>query len=349
MPTGQGIWPAFWMLPTDEIHGGWPESGEIDIMENIGSQPSTVHGTLHFGNPWPDNSQTGGSYSLPGGQSFTDDLFHEFAIEKGVGVMRWIIDGVLFSTKTPDDIDAFWPFDVERYHFILNLAVGGNWPGDPDDTTVFPQTLEVDYVRVYEDFRPHLAGDRQVNYNELGVYSVAVGNDSPDTMPTLTWMMPGGATIVSGQGTASIIVQWFASGAVTVTPSCVGGEVLTMHVTVVVPPACTSDADCDDSNQCNGYETCSAGACVAGTALDCDDTDACTLDSCDPMAGGCLHDSSACSAVCGDGNCESGEDCSSCPSDCSSMCPVCAGNGASCGSTDDCCSNKCIGGSCRGG
>jgi beta-glucanase (GH16 family) len=81
LPIGQGIWPAFWMMPTDEIYGGWPESGEIDIMENIGSQPSTVHGTLYFGDPWPDNSQTGGSYSLAGGQHFTDD-FHEFAIEK---------------------------------------------------------------------------------------------------------------------------------------------------------------------------------------------------------------------------------------------------------------------------
>jgi beta-glucanase (GH16 family) len=87
------------MMPTDEIYGGWPESGEIDIMENIGSEPSAVHGTLHFGKPSPNNSQSGGSYSLPSGQRFTGS-FHVFAIEEP-GVVRWIIDDVLFSTKTP--------------------------------------------------------------------------------------------------------------------------------------------------------------------------------------------------------------------------------------------------------
>jgi beta-glucanase (GH16 family) len=102
------------MMPTDEIYGGWPESGEIDIMENIGSEPSTEHGTLYFGEPWPNNSQTGASYSLLDGERFTDN-FHVFAIEKEPGVMRWIIDDVLFSTQNPVDKDPYWPFD-ERYY-----------------------------------------------------------------------------------------------------------------------------------------------------------------------------------------------------------------------------------------
>jgi beta-glucanase (GH16 family) len=339
LPIGQGIWPAFWMMPTDELYGGWPESGEIDIMENIGSEPSTVHGTLHFGEPWPNNNQTGGSYSLPDGQRFTDS-FHVFAIEKEPGVMRWIIDGVLFSTKTSDDTDPYWPFD-ERYHFILNLAVGGNWPGDPDATTVFPQTFEVDYVRVYAR-RPYLIGDSQVDYSESGVV-YSVGNASSST--TFNWTVPGDATFDLGPSTHSITVDWgSASGAVTATPNC-GEEVLTMDV--IVDPPCTVNANCDDSNLCNGAETCSAGLCVAGTALDCDDTNACTVDSCEPTLG-CLHDI----LMCDDGLLCSVDSCdidTGCVYD-TSNCPVlCAAKGASCNSNDKCCSLNCKQGSCKGG
>jgi hypothetical protein len=365
LPIGQGIWPAFWMMPTDELYGGWPESGEIDIMENIGSEPSTVHGTLHFGEPWPNNNKTGGSYSLPVGQRFTDS-FHVFAIEKEPGVMRWIIDGVLFSTKTSDDTDPYWPFD-ERYHFILNLAVGGNWPGDPDATTVFPQTLEIDYVRVYDGPRPHLAGDSQVDYSESGVF-YSVSNASPDT--TFTWTVPGDATFDLGPLTHSITVDWgSASGAVTAAPNC-GDEVLTMYVTV--DPQCIGSVDCDDGNLCNGVESCSAGLCVAGTALDCVDTNACTVDSCDPTLG-CLHDALTCDdgnlcngvETCIAGLCVAGTaldcvDTNACTVDScdptlgclhnTSNCPVlCADKGASCNSNDKCCSRNCKQGSCKGG
>lgn len=128
---------------------------------------------------------------------------------------------------------------------------------------MFPQTLEVDYVRVYAR-RPHLIGDNQVDYSENSVvYSVS--NVSPGT--TLTWTVAGDATIVSGQLTHSITVNWgSAIGEVKATPDCVG-EALTIDVTA--DPPCAVDADCDDSNLCNGAETCSADICVAGTELNC--------------------------------------------------------------------------------
>jgi beta-glucanase (GH16 family) len=230
IPTGQGIWPAFWMLPTDEVFGGWPRSGEIDIMENIGSEPSTVHGTIHYGEAFPNNQSTGASYVLPGGERFTD-AFHEFAIERQAGVIRWTVDGVLFSAKTTADTDPFnWPFD-ERFHFLLNVAVGGNWPGNPDGTTVFPQVMEVDWVRVHDGSFPHLAGDRKVDHQQRGVvYSVgnAFGGSS------FSWSVPAGASIDSGQGTGSITVDWGTEGGdvtVDVTSAC-GNRQISMPVTV---------------------------------------------------------------------------------------------------------------------
>ena len=152
LPTGQGIWPAFWMMPTDSVYGGWPLSGEIDIMEMI-NEATTVYGTLHFGQSYPNNQQTGASYS-PGVD--LSQGFHTYTLEWGPAVMRWYVDDVLFSTKTND---LWWtisapdnplaPFD-QSFYLILNLAVGGNWPGYPDATTVFPQQYVIDYVRVYE-------------------------------------------------------------------------------------------------------------------------------------------------------------------------------------------------------
>jgi beta-glucanase (GH16 family) len=151
LPTGQGMWPAFWMLPTDWVHGGWAASGEIDIMEMIGSSPATIHGTLHYGDSWPDNVSSGSSYTLPSG-SF-NDAFHVFAIEWDEFEMRWYVDGIHYATQT-----SWWstggaypaPFN-ERFHLLLNLAVGGNWPGSPNGSTSFPQEFVVDYVRVYQE------------------------------------------------------------------------------------------------------------------------------------------------------------------------------------------------------
>ena len=145
LPEGQGMWPAFWMMPTEQVYGGWPNSGEIDIMELVGHEPSTVYGTLHYGPPY---EYTNGSYTLPSGK-FSDG-FHVFSIEWTPDSISWFVDGELYSTKDPEDVSQ-WQVFQEKFYLILNLAVGGNWPGPPDETTVFPQTMEVEYIRVYGD------------------------------------------------------------------------------------------------------------------------------------------------------------------------------------------------------
>ncbi|MAJ61152.1 MAG: hypothetical protein CBC48_15025 [bacterium TMED88] len=150
LPVGQGVWPAFWMLGADIGEVGWPYSGEIDIMENVGHVPGRVHGTLH-GPGYSGAGGVGGHYELPSGQRFTDG-FHTFAIEWSPESIRWEVDGELYHVKTPADLPngAPWVYD-HPFFLLLNVAIGGYWPGYPDASTVFPQVLKVDYVRVYEE------------------------------------------------------------------------------------------------------------------------------------------------------------------------------------------------------
>ncbi|WP_273021626.1 glycoside hydrolase family 16 protein [Rheinheimera sp.] len=165
LPYGQGSWPAFWMMPTDSVYGGWPRSGEIDIMEAVnlkvvgddGVAEANVHGTLHYGREWPNNLNTGKAYQLPDGMNPADD-FHTYAVEWQEGEIRWYVDGYLFATQrqskvrynskgeadglsqrgwfaeyfnqSSGELEVHWdaaPFDQE-FFMILNLAVGGNWP-----------------------------------------------------------------------------------------------------------------------------------------------------------------------------------------------------------------------------
>ncbi len=153
MPVGKGLWAAIWMLSTDEYFGGWASSGEIDIMEYLGDDTTRVHGTIHYGGQWPENQYRGTDF-------VTDDtafhsVFHVFALEWEEGELRWYVDGERYQTLG----QGMWyssraPFPApfnQRFHLLINLAVGGNWPGSPDLNTVFPQEMQVDYVRVYQD------------------------------------------------------------------------------------------------------------------------------------------------------------------------------------------------------
>jgi beta-glucanase (GH16 family) len=144
---GQGLWPAFWMLGNNFDQVGWPTCGEIDIMENIGKEPAIVHGSMH-GPGYSGNNGLTAAYTLPTG-NFAD-AFHIFSVEWEPNVVRFYVDGNLYETRTPADLPAgkTWVFD-HPFFIILNVAVGGNWPGSPDPTTVFPQNMLVDYVRVY--------------------------------------------------------------------------------------------------------------------------------------------------------------------------------------------------------
>ncbi|NMP16367.1 glycoside hydrolase family 16 protein [Thalassotalea sp. Y01] len=179
LPKGQGTWPAIWMLPTDWLYGTWASSGEIDIMEAVnlgaasdapsdasGALETRVHGTLHYGAMWPDNVYTGTGVKLSNKQSPSDG-FHTYAIEWEQGEIRWYIDDIHYATQTSEhwyskfkDESGQWqkrssdaPFN-ERFHLLINFAVGGAWPEKVNETgidaSVFPQRFAIDYVRVYQ-------------------------------------------------------------------------------------------------------------------------------------------------------------------------------------------------------
>jgi beta-glucanase (GH16 family) len=143
IPRGQGMWPAFWMLGTPV---NWPASGEIDVMENVGYEPSTIHGTIH-GPGYSGSGGIGAAYSLPNGQAFAD-AFHTFAVDWAPDSITWSVDGTVYQRRTPADLGGnTWVFN-KPFFLILNLAVGGDWPGDPNSSTAFPQQLVVDSVSV---------------------------------------------------------------------------------------------------------------------------------------------------------------------------------------------------------
>ncbi|MCD4686069.1 MAG: family 16 glycosylhydrolase, partial [Anaerolineae bacterium] len=145
--------PAFWMLGADFGQVGWPNSGEIDILEYVGAEPQTTYGTIHG----PGYSGASGVGSpRPFDVDVADD-YHVFGIEWDPNVIRWYVDGELFNTVTPDAlVGRPWVFDHD-FFLILNVAVGGYWPGNPDETTVFPQQMAVDWVRVYQRAAPEEA------------------------------------------------------------------------------------------------------------------------------------------------------------------------------------------------
>ncbi len=154
LPKGQGIWPAFWMLGSDFDAIGWPACGEVDIMENVGNEPSRVHGSLH-GPGYSGGNPLTGVFDLPNQARFSDD-YHVFAIEWEPQTMRFYVDNNLYETQTAGDLPLgkTWAFD-HPFFLVLNVAVGGYWPGSPKATTQFPTSMMVDYVRVYRPGDQH--------------------------------------------------------------------------------------------------------------------------------------------------------------------------------------------------
>jgi beta-glucanase (GH16 family) len=147
MPRGQGIWPAFWALGDNIGSVGWPNSGEMDIMETIGSTTGTNHGSMH-GPGYSGGSPLTGTYTLPNGQSLAD-AFHTYAIDWSPNLVSFSVDGNVYETHTPADTNGNpWVFN-HPFFLILNVAVGGNWPGSPNGSTVFPQQMLIDYIHVY--------------------------------------------------------------------------------------------------------------------------------------------------------------------------------------------------------
>lgn len=148
IPGGQGMWSAFWMLGSNIDAVGWAQCGEIDVMENIGREPSTVHGTIH-GPGYSGEKAIGAPFDLPNNKKFADD-FHVYAVEWSENNIAFYVDGKLYKTIVPKDLPAGkeWVYD-HPFFMILNLAIGGSWGGEPNETTVFPGEMLIDYVRVY--------------------------------------------------------------------------------------------------------------------------------------------------------------------------------------------------------
>jgi beta-glucanase (GH16 family) len=166
VPHGKGLWPALWLLPQDDKYGGWAASGEIDVMEIHSEQPRQVLGTIHFGSTFPKRELVTHTLDLPNGGTVGD--WHVYAVEWEPGEFRWSFDGVIWATqdfwwscsKTRDgggveasraaDLNP-WPAPFDQpFYLVMNVAVGGNFPGAPNAATAFPADLQVDYVRVYD-------------------------------------------------------------------------------------------------------------------------------------------------------------------------------------------------------
>jgi len=156
LPETQGMWPALWMLPLKDTYGTWAASGEIDVMEARGQNPTVVLGTLHYGAQWPDNVHSGMDYTLPNNGRISD--WHVYAIEWSPRRIAWFVDDSLYQVQTAwytgkqkDSTAA--PFD-QPFYLVMNLAVGGRFLGAPDSTTKFPGEMQVDWVRAYEKQEP---------------------------------------------------------------------------------------------------------------------------------------------------------------------------------------------------
>ena len=166
VPWGKGMWPALWLLPQDDKYGGWAASGEIDVMEIAGEKPHEVLGTIHFGSGYPARSLVTHIHRLPGGSTVKD--WHVYSVEWEPGEIRWSVDGIPYATQTfwwscsrkrgdkgvkaarSADVNP-WPAPFDQaFYIVMNVAVGGNFPGAPNAETRFPAELVVDYVRVYD-------------------------------------------------------------------------------------------------------------------------------------------------------------------------------------------------------
>jgi beta-glucanase (GH16 family) len=203
IPQGQGYWPAVWFLPSEFYYGNWPLSGEIDLLECKGQEPKNNYGTIHYGAYAPNNRYSGATYTLSNG-SFTEE-FHTFTLLWKKDTLQWLVDGVLFSTKTRSTtVDFWWPFD-RNFHCLVNLAVGGNFLGYPDASTPDTATFQVDYIRVYQSLdQLFLSGPNSVlrlDKNQKFYTQNLTG-------ASYVWEVPADATIVSGQGTSEVKVNW---------------------------------------------------------------------------------------------------------------------------------------------
>ncbi len=201
LPSGKGSWPAIWMLPTDWAYGGWPASGEIDIMEHVGYDPVTIFGTVHTeAYNHSIGTQKGSSLTV----SDCESEYHLYSIIWTEDKIDFYVDNTFYFSFTNQGTWEKWPFD-QRFHLILNIAVGGSWGGAQGvDDNIFPTSMYVDYVRVYNEIvELSLMGEDYLLPNENTTFEVnnIVG-------ATYQWVLPSDALILSGATSSKITVQW---------------------------------------------------------------------------------------------------------------------------------------------
>lgn len=254
LPTGNGVWPAFWMLPEDSVYGAWAASGEIDIMEAKGRLPGTTSGAVHFGGQWPVNRYIAGEYHFPEGQTFAND-YHVYSMIWEEDNIKWYVDGKFFfkvsreqwySVAAPNNPNA--PFD-QPFYLIMNLAIGGHFDGglapDPSD---IPATMQVDYVRVYKEGTgggnpgnvpvTEVALNQSAAQVEAGQSVQLTANVAPSnaTNKQVTWTTANSAIAsVSQNG----LVTGIAPGTTTVTATTADGNKTATATITVVPAAST--------------------------------------------------------------------------------------------------------------
>ncbi len=231
LPIGRGYWPAVWFLPSDAYWGTWPLSGEIDLLEGKGQEPKTIYGTIHYGAYAPNNKYATSSYTLSQG-NFTDS-FHEFSLDWTKDSIRWYVDGVLYASKDRSMVKDFsWPFD-RNFHWLINLAVGGNFLGYPDATTPDSAYFVVDYVRVYQNLENTIISGPSVLMKNAWQSTFYVPNLNG---ATYRWEVPTSASILSGNGTNSVQVNWGQqTDSINVTINY-DGKSKTLYKTVIVKP-----------------------------------------------------------------------------------------------------------------
>jgi beta-glucanase (GH16 family) len=257
LPKTQGLWPAFWMMPQTSPNGGWPSSGEIDIMEELGSNPYKDFGTIHYG------TDAGTGHKSSGGTiTSASDLsagFHTYAIEWKPDTISWYLDNVNFYTITRSSIaPSYWPFNDDNFFLILNVAVGGWFGGNPNGSTVFPQTMEVDYVRVYSNpYTLQITGRSKVLSGSTYTYQIKNG-----TADSYTWTAPAGTIINSGQGTNTASLTWADTGGA-ISMDAVHAPCGTFNFTrdiIVYKDSCDFMLDDFQSNRRVGYTSSSGTA-----------------------------------------------------------------------------------------
>ncbi|MFD8913253.1 lectin [Streptomyces sp. NPDC059575] len=268
IPRGQGMWPAFWMLGTPV---NWPDSGEIDVMENVGFEPSTVHGTIH-GPGYSGSGGIGAGYSLPNGQVFAD-AFHTFAVDWAPDSITWSVDGNVYQRRTPADLGGrTWVFN-KPFFLILNLAVGGYWPGDPDGSTQFPAQLVVDSVSVTTSDGAAGKAIRGLAGKCVDVAAANSANGTPvqlyDCNGTAAqqWTVGSDGTIRALGKCLDVVDNSTADGAKVQLWDCTGGpnqKWVVSSANDIVNPQANKCLDVTDNNPANGTRlqiwTCGGGA-----------------------------------------------------------------------------------------